>query len=135
MTFSLGDIKFIDSFKFMGSSLDKLVGTLYDRKDKYKNFVFMKQEYPRHYEILTQKGYYPYVWMDKIDKLKYKGLPERRYFYNSLTRKILPEKDYAHAVNVYNALKCESLEDYTITYLNVTCCFWQTYLTILEKCV
>ena len=119
MTFSLGDIKFIDSFKFMGASLDKLVENLYDGKDRYKHVVFMKKEYPKHYEILTQKGYYPYDWMDNIDKVKYIGLLERRYVYNSMTRKILSEKDYAHAVNVYNTLKCESFRDYTVTYLKM----------------
>ena len=43
MTFSAGDIKFIDSFKFMATSLDKLVKNLYDKEDKYKHFNFMKK--------------------------------------------------------------------------------------------
>ena len=59
MTFSVGDIKFIDSFKFMATSLDKLVKNLYDktdpsdqfsgthtRSDKYKHFNFMKKRIP-----------------------------------------------------------------------------------------
>jgi hypothetical protein len=35
MSFSIGDIKFIDSFQFMASSLEKLVENLYDKEDKY----------------------------------------------------------------------------------------------------
>ena len=57
MSFSIGELKFIDSFQFMGSSLETLATNLYDPQDKYKNFVFMKQIFPEHYELLCQKGH------------------------------------------------------------------------------
>ena len=70
MTFSIGDLKFIDSFQFMASSLEKLVENLYDpSEDKFQNFKFMKQNYPEHMELLCQKGYYPYEWVNGVDKL------------------------------------------------------------------
>ena len=46
MTFSVGDIKFIDSFKFMATSLDKQVKNLDDKEDKHKHFNFMKKRIP-----------------------------------------------------------------------------------------
>ena len=49
MSFSIGDIKFIDSCQFLAESLDSLVKNLHDKSDKYKNFHFMKKEYPQHY--------------------------------------------------------------------------------------
>ena len=73
MTFSLGDLKFIDSFQFMASSLEKLVENLYDPSDKFKNFTFMQQTFPEHIELLCQKGYYPYKWVNDIEKLNHKG--------------------------------------------------------------
>jgi hypothetical protein len=42
MSFSIGDLKFIDSIQFMNSSLESLVDNLYDKEDKYKHFNFVK---------------------------------------------------------------------------------------------
>ena len=75
MSINIGDLKFIDSFQFMASSLDRLANNLYDKNDKFKNFNFMKKEYPEHYEILCKKGFYPYEWVDSIKKINYMGLP------------------------------------------------------------
>ena len=36
MSFSVGSLKFIDSFQFMASSLDNVVKHLYDEEKKYK---------------------------------------------------------------------------------------------------
>jgi len=75
MSFNIGNLKFIDSFQFMSCSLETLANNLYDKNDKFKNFNFMKKEYPEHYEILCKKGFYPYEWVDSIKKLNYIGLP------------------------------------------------------------
>ena len=61
----------------MASSLEKLVDNLYESDDKYKNFNFMKKEFPEHYSILCQKGFYPYECVDRLDKFHHKGLPPR----------------------------------------------------------
>ena len=39
MSFTIGDLKFIDSFQFMASSLEKLTENLYDPEDKYKHYI------------------------------------------------------------------------------------------------
>jgi len=43
MTFSIGDLKFVDSFQFMASSLEKLVEHLYDEEDKFKHCHSIKK--------------------------------------------------------------------------------------------
>ena len=43
MSFKFGKLKFIDSFQFMASSLEKLVENLYDENDKYVNFSCVNQ--------------------------------------------------------------------------------------------
>ena len=117
MSISIGDLKFIDSFQFMASSLEKLSENLYDDEDKFKNFKFMKTEFPEHYEILCQKGYYPYEWVNDIKKLNHKGLPPQSAFYSSLKQETLSDKEYKHAQNVYTTLKCKTFKDYHMAYL------------------
>ena len=117
MSFSIGYLKFIDSLQFMASSLDKLVDNLYDKEDKYKHFKSIKQNFPNNYELLCKKGYYPYGWVDSIDKLYHKGLPPMEAFDNKLTQSKCTEEKYNHATHVYNELNCNSFLDYHMIYL------------------
>ena len=117
MSFSIGSLKFIDSFQFMASSLEKLTENLYDPIDRYKNFNSMKSEFPEHYEILCQKGVYPYEFVDDISKLDYRGLPPIDKFYSKLRQESISEEEYERAQKVYNQLDCKSFKDYHMAYL------------------
>jgi len=117
MTFSIDSLKFIDSFQFMSTSLENLVNNLFDESDKYKNFNCLKSIFPHHLDLLCQKGYYPYEWMDNNEKFNHVGLPSKNDFYSSLSQKGLDDKEYAHAMNVYDKLSCQSFQDYHMLYL------------------
>ena len=117
MSVTIGDLRFIDSMQFMASSLEKLVENLYDEKDKYKNFKYMNKFYSQHMDLLCQKGYYPYEWMDDIEKMKHEGLPPIGAFDSKHSQKKLKTEEYIHAINVYNKLNCKTFEDYHMTYL------------------
>ena len=114
MSFNIGNLKFIDSLQFMASSLDKLVGNLYD-KDKYKNFTHLKNEYNDDMELLCRKGFYPYEWF--VEKFNHLGLPSIDDFHSTLTQETLNKEDYEHAENVYTKLNCKTFKDYHMTYL------------------
>ena len=75
MSFSIGDLKFIDSFQFMSSSLEKLTENLYDDQDKFKNFHSVRQNFSNHLDLVCQKGFFPYAWLDSFEKLQHNGLP------------------------------------------------------------
>ena len=76
----------------------------------------MKKEYPEHYEMLCQKGHYPYEWVDDIKKLNHKGLPPRVIFYNKLKQELISKEEYKHALKVYEALGCKTFKDYRLAY-------------------
>jgi hypothetical protein len=97
MSFNIGSLKFIDSFQFMASSLEKLVVNLFDKNDKYINFKNMNKYYENELDLLCQKGFYPYEWVDSVDKLNHVGLPPANEFYSILSQETISEKNYTHA--------------------------------------
>ena len=53
MDFMLGNhLVFIDSFQFMSSSLDKLVGNIHDKASKYTSEGFTNDKF----QLMKQKG-------------------------------------------------------------------------------
>ena len=92
------ELRFIDSFKFMSSSLDSLINSLAHRGGKFFGF----EEYNENqYKLLTQKGIYPYQYMTNWDKFKETKLPPREAFYSKLNMAGVREEDYEHALRVW----------------------------------
>ena len=91
-------IVFKDSLKFMSSSLGALVNNLL--KDAFK--ILLKYFTPKQAEILKQKGFYPYEYMDSEEKFNDTKLPPREAFYSKLSGRGIKEKDYNHAWNFWN---------------------------------
>ena len=97
-------IVFKDSLKFMSSSLEALVNNL--PKDAFKNLL--KYFTPKQAEILKQKGFYPYEYMDSEEKFNDTKLPPREAFYSKLSGKGITEKDYKHVGNVWNTFNMKT---------------------------
>ena len=108
-------IVFKDSLKFMSSSLEALVNNL--PKDAFKNLI--KYFTPKQAEILKQKGFYPYEYMDSEEKFNDTKLPPREAFYSKLSGKGITEKDYKHAGDVWNSFKMKTFKEYHELY-NIT---------------
>ena len=108
-------IVFKDSLKFMSSSLGALVNNL--PKDAFKNLL--KYFIPKQAEILKQKGFYPYEYMDSEEKFNDTKLPPREAFYSKLSGKGITEKDYKHAGDVWNSFKMKTFKEYHELY-NIT---------------
>ena len=75
-------IVFKDSLKFMSSSLGALVNNL--PKDAFKNLL--KYFTPEQAEILKQKGFYPYEYMDSIEKFNEPKPPPQGFFFFQSSR-------------------------------------------------
>ena len=108
-------IVFKDSLKFMSSSLGALVNNL--PKDAFKNLL--KYFTPKQAEILKQKGFYPYEYMDSEEKFNDPKPPPQGAFYSKLSGKGISNKNYTHVWNVWNSFKMKILKEYHELY-NIT---------------
>ena len=106
------NIVFKDSLKFMLSSLGALVNNL--PKNGFKNIS--KYYTPEEVELIKQKGFYPYEYMNTEEKFNDTKLPPREVFYSKLSGKGISEKDYKHACNVWNTFKMKTFKDYHKLY-------------------
>lgn len=107
-------LRFVDSFRFMSSSLAELAKNLpscdYLQLKKYcKNDM--------KFELLKQKGVFPYSYVDTFLKLDETKLPSREQFYDKLRDEHVSEEDYARAQQVWNVFECVTLGDYSDVYL------------------
>ena len=106
------DIVFKDSLKFMSSSLGALVNNL--PKNGFKNIS--KYYTPEQVELIKQKGFYPYEYMDREEKLNEPNPPPQDVFYSKLSGKGITEKNYKHVWNVWNSFNMETMKDYHKLY-------------------
>ena len=106
------EIRFIDSFKFLQTSLANLVGNL--QPDDFQN---TKEIMKDNVELLTRKGVYPYDYVSSLEKLTETQLPAKEQFYSKLNDEDISEEDYQHAQNVWNTFGCQTIRDYHDLYL------------------
>ena len=106
------EIRFIDSYKFLQSSLGNLVSNL--SLDDFNN---TKSEFKKNITLLTRKGVYPYDYVSSLDKLSETCLPPKEEFYSKLNDENITDEDYQHAVKVWKTFGCKTLRDYHDLYL------------------
>ena len=106
------EIRFIDSFKFLQTSLANLVGNL--QPDDFHN---TKEIFRKNVNLLTRKGVYPYDYVSSLDKLSETQLPPKEEFYSKLNDEDISDEDYQHAINVWITFKCKTIKDYHNLYL------------------
>ena len=106
------EIRFLDSYKFLQSSLGNLVSNL--SLDDFNN---TKSEFKKNITLLTRKGVFPYDYVSSIDKLSETQLPPKEEFYSKLNDEDITDEDYQHAIKVWNTFECKTLRDYHDLYL------------------
>ena len=108
------ELRFIDSFKFMSSSLDSL--TKNQVRGGKKLFGF--EDYSElQYDLLTRKGVYPYEYVNSCDRFDKTQLPPIDVFYSNLNMSSISKEDYQHAQKVWKEFGIHNLGDYHDLYL------------------
>ena len=107
-------LRFIDSFKFMSSSLDSLTKNLVSGGKQLFGF----EDYSElQYDLLTRKGIYPYEYMSSWDRFEETQLPPIEAFYSKLNMSSISSDYYQHAQRVWGEFGIRHLGDYHDLYL------------------
>ena len=113
-------LKFIDSFQFMSTSLDKLISNLPKDGLKYTSEEFTGDKL----SLMSQKGVYPYDYMDCFEKFDQTELSTKKQFYSVLNSQHITNVEYDHARKVWGTFNLKIWVN-TMTYtLRVICFCW-----------
>jgi len=105
-------IRFIDSFKFLPASVDKLAGIL-----EPNQFKHMRETLCDECDLLLRKGVFPYDWFDSFEKLKETKLPPNEEFCSKLNVSEISDSDYEQAQKVWYHFGMKTFREYHDLYL------------------
>ena len=114
MSFTIDNLRFIDSMQFMPSALSDLAKNIKEFKHVRNGFPNLREE---QLQLLTKKGVYPYDYVDNENKFSETSLPPKEAFKSKLNDSEISDVDYNHALNVWNVLGCKTFKDYHDLYL------------------
>ena len=117
------EIRFIDTFAFMASSIDALSDNLKkgckSTNELRKVFKNISEEFDNdeEFNLIIKKGVYPYDYIDNYERLNEDKLPNQKNFYSKLNNQDCNDDDYERAKLVWKTFKCKKLIDYHNVYL------------------
>ena len=108
------ELRFIDSIKFMSSSLDSLVNNLSRGDHEFWGFESYND---CQRELLIRKGIYPYEYMDSWDRFKETSLPSIERFYSNLNMSGVSDGDCEHACSIWQEFGIRNIGEHHDLYL------------------
>ncbi|CAH1099678.1 unnamed protein product [Psylliodes chrysocephalus] len=107
-------LRFVDSFRFLSRSLDKLSETLDSSQcNEVKKYFYNEKEF----NLMRRKGIFPYSYVSSFEKLDEEGLPSKEKFFDNLRGEPISDEDYDKAKEIWNTFNCKTLNDYAMLYL------------------
>lgn len=111
-------LRFIDSFRFMASSLDQLSKLIPSEKKVVLHRECAKRGMSaEQMSLLEQKGIFCYDYVSSSDKLNETKLPEKSEFYSKLTECAISDESYQFAQTVWGKFNIKTLGEYSDLYL------------------
>ena len=74
--------------------------------------------YLKAFGVAEPKGFFPYQWVDSLEKLKYESLPPREAFYSTLKQKGISDEDYELSKRVWVEEGMRTMCDFLVWYNN-----------------
>ena len=106
------EIRFLDSFKFTLAGLSSLVENLPKEELKETARFFGERS-----ELVSQKGVYPYEFMDGFGKFEKKQLPKKAAFFSRLNQEKVTDENYQRAQKVWEEFSIENMGEFHDLYL------------------
>ena len=123
------ELRFIDSFRFMASSLDSLARNLTD--DQCKNLRWFYQDQEVFKLMQCKVSTHTSTWI--AGKGSKRQDSHQRSLYSKLNMEDISDKDYEHAQQVWNIIMDEkTLGSYHDVYLKTDVYCWQMSSRIFE---
>ena len=134
-------LRFIDSFRFMLTSLSEIVDMSgnfnsiecksFTENNRYKQckklIEGLIEKFPRVYQfcngnlnkfvLLIRKGVYPYEDMDSWEKFDEASSPDKKAFYSNLNLENTSDKDCLHAQKVWGVFETRNCSNYHDLYI------------------
>ena len=114
LQFQIGNLRFLDSYQFLSTSLDQLVQLLL--KSGKQNFVHTSK-YLGNGDDVFAKGVYPYAYMSSREKFAEKQLPPIESFHDTLKDEPLKQEDYVRAQETWSRYGMQNMQAYHDHYL------------------
>lgn len=117
VSFSVGQLRFLDTYQCMSSSLETLIANL--AADGFKNLKQFRKAFPNdeHAKLLLQKNEYCDDYVNCSERFEETALPSKAAFYNSLTKEAISDEKYEHAQKVWNTFNMKTLGDFHNLYV------------------
>lgn len=80
---------------------------------------FSYDQFLKAYECKQTKGFFPYEWIDNLDKLEEKSLPPHAAFYSSLKKQNITDDEYAYCQQVWEENQMSTFKEFLIWYNNL----------------
>ena len=77
---------------------------------------FSYDQFLRAYECEQTKGFFPYEWIDSLDKLEETSLPSHEAFYSSLKNQNITEEEYEYCQQVWEENEMSTFQEFLIWY-------------------
>lgn len=120
---------FIDSARYVGDSLKKLVQSLDTSQCiEIKNYFSDECKF----DIIRWKLVFPYSYVNSVAKLQEEQLPLNTEFYDKLRNRYIEIEAYNHAKNAWIIFHCKNIEEYALNYLISNCIILTEYFEALR---
>ena len=103
-------LRFLDSFRFMLKGLSDIAKSM-------DEFPILEKEFDGDISLLKQKGFYPYEYIDSIEKLNENKLPSKDKWYSTLKQENITDEGLQHTHRVWKHYNCKKILDYHNLYL------------------
>lgn len=111
-------IRFLDSYRFLNSSLDTLANLLTKDQLKISNAEYAKENLNQHQiDLLSSKGCFPYEYLNCWERLNDRALPSREKFYSSLKQAHVSIDEFNRAEDIWVSFNIQTLFEYSNRYL------------------